>query len=174
MTLVVFLLTSGFFLTWRGTAASVRPARSDDPATYSVLIVAEDGTTSEREWPAALVDTLDLPVSASGLAPSSLADDLPQTVKSTFQLQYHVTLADGSTRSVPTTTPQSVGVAALFFLLGLFGRNMMYSGSPLSIEPRGVTLPKAQVAAGTAAPTRGARARKGPPPSKKRRGRGRR
>jgi hypothetical protein len=156
---------------------STRPARAEDPSTYTVLIVDNDGAETEREFPAALVESLDLPVNSFGIAPPTLDPELPRTIKSRFQLQYNVTLADGSTRSIPTTTPESVGVAMLFFLLGLFGRNMMYSGSPLSIEPTGVSLPKAQAAAGAPMPpSSGQRkgGRKGPPPGRKRRGRGRR
>ena len=123
LTLGVFLFSSGFFLEWRGVLTSTRPARAEDPATYTVLIVDNDGSETERELPAALVESLDLPVNSFGIAPPTLDPELPRTVKSRFQLQYNVTLADGSTRSIPTTTPESVGVAMLFFLLGLFGQN---------------------------------------------------
>lgn len=176
LTVLVLLLTSGFLVHWEGTAASVRPAATEDATTRTVLIVDGDHY-HEREWPTLLVDQLDLPVNPSGIPPLELADTLPTTKKSRFQLQFHVTPAGGQTFSHPTTSPRSAGVAFLFFLAGIFIRNMVYSGSPLSLEPRGVTLPKALAPHGSAAPTgrgkpRGGR--KGPPPGKRRRGKGRR
>ncbi|MFT5459766.1 MAG: hypothetical protein ACI9K2_006281 [Myxococcota bacterium] len=175
LTVLVFLLASGFFVSWRGHAVSTRVPRTDDASSYTVLIVSDDGTHHERNWPAAVVEALNLPVDSLGVPPASIGENLPHTVKTRFQLQYHVALPDGTTRTVPTTTPQAVGVAVLFFLLGVFLRNMMHSGSPFSLEPKGVTLPKAQAPVGAPAPRKpGAGGRKGPPPPKPRRGAGRR
>ncbi len=176
VSVLVLLMTSGFLAQWDGTAASVRPAATENPTTRTVLIVDGD-RYHEREWPTLLVDQLDLPTNAAGIPPLELGDTLPATRKSRFQLQFHVTPADGSTFSHPTTSPRSAGVALLFFLAGIFIRNMVYSGSPLSIEPRGVTLPKALAPSGSVAPTGRGKpkgGRKGPPPGKRRRGKGRR
>jgi hypothetical protein len=176
----VFLVSSDFFTAWNGQAVSVRPAATPDPAVYTVLIVNDDGTRLERTWDAALVRELALPVDALALPPPDIPEARPATEKLRFVMHYLVQVGQGDdaqTRVVPTTSPRGLGLALVFLLVAIGIRNMAYAGSPFAIERRGVYLPKQQAQAGAPAPAGSpgrTRGRKGPPPSRPRRGRGKR
>ncbi|MCA9570712.1 MAG: hypothetical protein KC656_22885, partial [Myxococcales bacterium] len=47
LAVLVFLGLSNFFTQWDGHAVSRRPAPSDDPAVFTVLVVTDDETTTE-------------------------------------------------------------------------------------------------------------------------------
>lgn len=172
---LVFLVASDFFAGWYGAAVSVRPAATDDPKVFEVLIVEPTGGTFRRAWPADLVREFELPVDAYGIVPDPIDPARPVTRKDRFTLSYTIEGGeDVADTELPTTSPASLGLAVLVFVLGIFGRNMIVSGSPFSLEPRGVYLPKAQAPSGQPVPSRGTRPRKGPPPGGRRKGRGRR
>ncbi|MEO0602959.1 MAG: hypothetical protein AAF211_16075 [Myxococcota bacterium] len=171
----VFLLVGDFFGAWYGTAVSVKPATTENPASFEVLIVEpgdDDGFT--RRWPADVVRKLALPNDEFGLVPSEIDSALPETRKDRYSLGYTIEPEEGATISLPTTSPTAFGLAVLAYVLGIFGRNMIVAGSPFSLEPTGVYLPKGQAPSGQVAPSRGSRPQKGPPPSGRRKGRGRR
>jgi len=174
----LFLFLASFFSAWDGRAVSVR---SSDPeqAVYSVLIAPDEGDRFEVDWPVIAVEGLNLSIDPLALPPKPLPEGLPRTQKLPWTMEFTVTPEGGGVRTVPTTGPQAISIALLVFLLGVGIRNMMVAGSPISIEPRGITLPKGQAAAGHIVPTSGSssrpsRPRKGPPPGKRRRGGGRR
>ena len=181
----LFLFLASFFTSWDGRAVSVR---SSDPeqAVYSVLIAPDEGERFEVDWPVIAVEGLNLSIDPLALPPKPLPDGLPRTKKQPWTMEFTVSPDGGGVRTVPTTGPQAISIALLVFLLGIGIRNMLVAGSPISIEPRGITLPKGQAAAGQIAPTSGgtggsggrssrtSRPRKGPPPGKRRRGGGRR
>ncbi|MEN0065607.1 MAG: hypothetical protein AAGA48_25930 [Myxococcota bacterium] len=172
---LVFLAASDFFTAWYGTAVSVFPARTEDPSSYEVLIVepsSEDGFI--RRWPANVVRKLNLPNDEFRIVPNEPDAVLPETRKERFSLSFVIEPDEGDAITLPTTSPAAFGLTVLAFVLGIFGRNMIVSGSPFSLEPRGVYLPKGQAASGQVAPSRGSRPRKGPPPQGRRKGRGRR
>jgi len=172
---LVFLFVSDFFAGWAGTAVSVLPATSDDPRSFEVLIVQpgdDEGFT--RRWPADVVKRLDLPNDEFRIVPRDIDEALPGTRKRRYTLSYTIEPSDGSPLTLPTTSPTAFGFAVLFYVLGLFGRNMIVAGSPFAIEPTGIFLPRGQSPSGQVAPSRGSRPRKGPPPGGRRRGRGRR
>ncbi|MEZ4318217.1 MAG: hypothetical protein R3F61_11975 [Myxococcota bacterium] len=180
---LLFLFLAGFFTAWNGVAVSVRDG-DPEQAVYSVLIVEDDGTRFEADWPAHAVQGLKLSIDSLALPPKPLPEGLPRTEKQRWSTSFTVTPAEGEARSVGTTKPQALAIALLVFVIGLGGRNMMVAGSPLSIEPTGITLPKAQRPPGQAASpdagggggttSRASRPQKGPPPGKRRRGGGRR
>lgn len=173
---LVFLLASDFFSAWGGYVVSVRPSPEPDPASYRVLISDGEGTNLEKWWPADQVRPYQLPVDGLGLPPADIPTTRPRTNKTRFQLHYlvHPGGEDADWQVIPTTSPTSLGLALFVWVLGIAIRNMAWSGSPFSLEPRGVFLPRGQAAAGAPAqPSGGGRPRKGPPPPKRRRGRGR-
>jgi hypothetical protein len=169
----VVLLASDVLAAWDGHAIARRPA---DPEARAALVVIaeEDGGTFERRWPAELVDRLGLAVAQPGSVPERIPEDAPRTTKSRFGLHYLVEAGDEGFEVVPSTTPQAVvlGLVALLVAVGL--RNMAVGGAPWSIEPRAAYLPKAQAASGQPAPRTTGPPRQGPPPSRRRVGRGRR
>lgn len=173
----VFLVSSDFFAGWDGHAVSVRPPRNpDEPVTYTVLIAQADADPIERLWPAARVEGLGLPTDPLAIPPTEIPEGRPATVKHRFSLHYRIQEPGGTWEVVPTTSPSALGLGLLALLLGIALRNMVVSGSPVSIEPRRALLPRAQAAPGQVAPPPRAasRGQKGPPPSRPRRGRGRR
>ncbi len=176
----VFLLDSAFFAQWSGLVVSARPLASPDAAVQTVLIVAADGGRVERAFPSELVRELVIPVDPLALPPKPLPTDRPRSEKHRFALQFQVRERgeDSPWRVLPTTSPRGLGLAVAFMMLAVGIRNMMYAGSPFSIERAGAFLPRAQAQAGQPAP-RGSPGRpkgsnKGPPPARPRRGRGRR
>jgi hypothetical protein len=179
--IALFLFLAGFFSSWDGVAVSVRDSNPEQ-AVYSVLIAEDDGTRFETDWPAYAVKGLSLSIDPLALPPKPLPEGLPRTRKTRWTMSFTVTPEEGGARTVGTPQPQSLAIALLVFLVGIGGRNMMVAGSPISIEPRGISLPKAQRPPGQTSspdeggggPKRASRAQKGPPPGKKRRGGGRR
>ncbi len=172
---LVFLLVGDFFAAWYGTAVSALPATTEDPRSFEVLIVEpgdDEGFT--RRWPAGVVRRLDLPKDEFALVPRQIDPTLPETRKDRFTLSYSIEPDEGDAFTLATTSPAAFGLAILVWILGIFGRNMIVAGSPFSLEPTGVYLPKAQAPSGQVAPSRGNRPQKGPPPSGRRKGRGRR
>lgn len=177
----LFLFLAGFFTSWDGVAVSVRDA-NPDRAVYSVLVVEPDGDRFEVDWPKYAIDGLKLGIDPLALPPKPLPEGLPTTTKAPWGMSFTVTTEGGGTRTAATPQPQALAIAVLVFLLGLGGRNMMVAGSPISIEPRGITLPKTQKPPGAASSggdegggsTAPRRPKKGPPPGKPRRGGGRR
>ena len=175
VTVLVFLYASDFLGSWDGRVVSLRPPERDNPASYQVLIVEPDGTRLERAWRADLVRTLGLPADPLAIPPDTIPKERPSTRKSAYSLYFELQEQnDGAWTVVPTTSPSSFGVAMLVFLAGIAVRNMIVAGSPFSIEPQGLTLPKAQAPSGQIARNRGSRPRKGPPPPRPRKGSGRR
>lgn len=162
----VFLLLAGFFAQWDGHAVGVRPYAGASAKVYQVLIVEEGGNTVERNMSALAIDGLNLPLNDVGVAPNVLPPTAAATKKSRFQLSYLVQRAAaegetvGSWKSYPTTTPQALGAVVLMWLMALGVRNMIYAGSPIGIDPRGVSLPKGQAQAGVATRSTKGRSRK--------------
>ena len=147
--LVVGLWSSDFFAAWDGRAVSVRPARSEEPATRTVSIAEDDGWF-EREWPSEVVAALDLPVDASGIPPVRIAEERPVTTKRRFALHFLVDGADGF-QVVPTTRPQAVGLALLVWAALVALRNMAIAGVPWSIVPHERFHPETQPPTGQVA-----------------------
>ena len=172
----VFLLLSGFFAQWDGHAVGVRPYTGANATVYQVLIVEEGKNTIERNMSALAIDGLNLPLNDVGVAPNTLPTTAAATKKSRFQLSYLVQRPAieaedvGTWKSYPTTTPQALGAVVLMWLMSLGIRNMIYAGSPLSIQPRAVALPKGQAQAGVAANPGKLRSRKTVPDRRPSRG----
>jgi hypothetical protein len=172
---VVFLLASDGLGAWNGHVVSVRPSAEEDPATFRVLIVGSDGTSRERNWPADVVLPLELPVDALALPPAELPEAAAPTTKDRFALHFLVRKAETADwRIVPTTSPRALGLAVLAGAVLVLLRNMAISGSPFSIEPRGMWLPPALAKPGTPAAQRRRTSKQGPPEGRPRIGRGRR
>ena len=164
---LVLLGASGFFASWAGAAASVRPYQADD-ATRQVLIVDDEGDYREVRWPAGALEGLTLPVDATGLPPVTLPGEAPRTSKSRFTLFFVIVKPEVGPVQVTTTSPRALALAVLLGLILLAVRNMAASGSPLRFGSRATVLPKALPTAGQ--PTRSRnRPKKGPPPKKGRR-----
>lgn len=167
----MFLGTSGFFTTWDGRAVSSRGLRSEEAPSIDVLVVdSSDSSERELSWPADLVRALELPIDPLAIAPVELPAGLPITKKQRFSLSFHVSHeVEGKTEvsSASTASPRTLGIATLVFIIGVFLRNMFWSGSPFTITRGQIYLPAAQAAAGQAAKgpsNKGGRSKKGPPP----------
>lgn len=181
--LLVFLWDCSFFVAWSGQAVSVAPTRSEEPASFVVRIHegGDDRAVRTVNWDAAVVKQLSLPVDAVEMAPLEIPDAAPDTEKARFGLSYRVQVGEGSDDprwlEVPTTSPRSLGIAALVFLLLAAVRNMVVAGSPVALEPvdarNATAAPPTPSGQPSGRPTSG-RSRKGPPPGKRRKGRGRR
>lgn len=164
---LVLLAASGFFTSWVGVAASVRPYQVEEP-TRLVLVVDDAGEHREVRWPADALLGLELPVDATGLPPRVLPEGAPRTSKSRFSLSFVVVKPDVGPVTVTTTSPRALALSVLLGLVLLAGRNMAASGSPIRFASRPTVLPKALPTAGQ--PTRSkTRPKKGPPPKKGRR-----
>ena len=171
---LVFLLASGVLSSWEGRVTGKSPATDDTtPATWRVLIVSPDGSTETHLWPASVVDPLSIPLEPGLLPPARVDPEKhPHTAKARFTLHYIVEQPDGTHASVPTTSPQAVGIALIIGLVLLALRNMYVSGSPLDIRPRRTILMAALPRSGqVAAPPSGQSGTHSHPPSKGPRGR---
>ena len=175
---LLFLALSGFFAAWDGHVVSQRPAGSEDPAVFTVLIVTDPSTYTEADWPAELVSDLNLRVDPTGTPPNEIPADAAYTSKSRFQLYYTLAPAEGDTQVIYTTNARGLSAALLAWIAGFFGFNMWRSGSPFSWEAREHVLPELldNQAGPTQDPQVAARAahKKTKPPPKRRRGQGRR
>lgn len=167
-------MASDFFVSWNGHAVSVKPPEDPDPSSYLVLVVEDDGHKVQRTWPASRVEPLGLPVDPYAITPDEIPEARPRTSKSAYSLHYVLQQPNGTWETVPTTSPASLGVGFLVLLMGIAVRNMIVAGSPFSLEPRKLTLPKAQAPSGQVASRGGRRPQKGPPPPRPRKGAGRR
>ena len=177
LSVLIFLAISGFFSSWNGHAVSVRPTTSESPASYTVLIVNYSGDHSEVSWPANIVESLDLPFNPTGIPPTTIAEAAPKTKKLSYTLSFTVQQpetekAEGAsedaqaTQTGAMTSPQTLAIALLIWLIGLGIHNMVLSGSPFDLTRRPKRL--AQLApAGQVAPTK-RRGSKGPPPQRNR------
>ena len=172
---IAFLYASDFTDAWDGHAVSVKPAERADPTHYSVLVVSEDRRERwELLWPAALVEPMGLPVDRFAITPDTNPERAVETRKSRFALHFMFRMPNESWQTIQTITPSSLGVAFLVLIVAIAVRNMIVAGSPFSIEPEGLALPKGQAPSGQAVAPRGSRPRKGPPPGRRRKGVGRR
>jgi hypothetical protein len=188
---LLFLWTCDFFAAWDGRAVSLRPT-DGAPVSRTVLIVEappaagveaspaaggapSSGRSLERQWPSALVQELQLPVDALALAPDPIPPERPATHKRRFSLTYEVQALEGW-RTVPTTSPQALGLALLVWASLLALRNMAVGGAPWSVEPHDrYDIPVQERAGQPVAPTaRRGGSKPGPPPPRPVRGRGRR
>ncbi len=180
--MLVFLWDCSFFVAWNGQAVSVAPTRSEAPASYVVRIREGEGRDVRTvNWDAAVVQQLSLPVDSVEMAPILLPETAPETEKGRFSLSYRVQLGQGTEQArwidVPTTSPRSVGIAALVFLLLVAVRNMVVSGSPVALVPvkaKNSTAAPPNSSGNPSPPPKAGGSRKGPPPGKRRKGRGRR
>lgn len=182
--LLIFLITGDFFASWDGQVASFKPSRVEDPAVFQVLIVEEDGTAVEKAWPAPLVRELDVTPNALAIVPKSIPEDAPTTAKLGFSFNYKVTIpakAEGEKdkSSLHTTISQySVGVSVIALLLMVALRNMIVAGSPFALERAPETTGGGSSSTSGGSGSQGrpqrTRGRKGPPPSRRRKGQGRR
>lgn len=163
---IVFLIATDFFSQWDGVAASARPARTPDPASFDVLIVEEGGRELERAWPADIVREHALRFDPFAIPPNTLDDSLPRTSKLRFHLFFVVSAQGSEPQVVPTTSPTALAMSLVAFLLTGALANMVGGGTPWSIRSRRAYLPPAQSAHGTPSVPR-ARPQKGPPPSKR-------
>ncbi len=181
---LVFLWDCSFFVAWNGQAVSLAPSRVQEPASYVVRILEGQGPEVRTvNWDANVIRQLGLKVDPVEMAPLEVPDTAPDTVKERFSLSYRVQVGEGTEQahwlSVPTTSPRSVGIAGLVFLLLAAVRNMVVSGSPIALEPlhvRNATAapPAPTTSGGSGGGSKGPRGHKGPPPGKRRRGQGRR
>jgi len=178
---LIFLAISGFFSSWNGHVVSVRPTTSENPANYTVLIVDYSGEHSEVSWPANIVEPLNLPFNPTGIPPTSIDEGASKTRKISYTLSFTVQQAEKNegkgegedasedaqvTQTGATTSPQTLAIALLIWLVGLGIHNMVLSGSPFDLTRRPKRL--AQLApAGQVAPTK-RRGSKGPPPQRHR------
>lgn len=174
---LVFLLTSAFFTQWSGKAISFRPSQAEEPTNFRVLILTDDNEPLEQVWPADLVRELDLKANPLALPPPEAPEDAPNTTKAPYTLSFAVT-NDKKTTVVPTNAANALGLSILLWILGLFGRNMLATGSPFKLidDGKGVVPDLRSQAPTTTAPEQAPR--RGPqktrPGGKKRRGQGRR
>lgn len=166
---VFFLWVSSFFASWTGQAVSVRSPGDAVPAAYTVLIVAEDGTEVEVDWPARVVEGRELPFNDRGVPPADIPEDAPTTRKAAFQLVFYVENAEGTNEVVPSTSPRGLGLSVIVWILLMALRNMITSGSPFDYIARERQLPKQQTAMGELAPRK--TISKKTRPEKRRRGR---
>lgn len=182
LAVLLFLGLSDFFTQWDGRAVSRRPAPTDDPAVFTVLVVTDDGATTEADWPADVVKSLALPVEVTGTPPPRIPETAVRTTKPRFAFYFTTTPPGAETQIVRTTSARSVTGAVVAWVLGLAFFNMWRSGTPWSWEAREVPLPVSQGGTlqtdlrptGGGEPERPRRPGKGPPPPKPRRGGGKR
>ncbi len=167
LTLIVFLLMSRFFVGWSGTITSVRPYQPEDAARLA-LVVADDGSDTERWLPTAALTGLPIPVSAYAAPPATLPPEAPRTSKSRWTLSMVVVPAGGAASTHTTTSPQALALALLVFIGSLALRNMAVSGSPARFGHRDTVLPAALPTAGQPTGPPKQRPRKTAPPPRRR------
>jgi hypothetical protein len=173
--LLVFLVMADFFHAWDGRIASVRTGEAELP-TAQVLIVEDDGDRTEQTWARKALDGIEVPIDRFALPPDPLPPGLARTVKERFALSFTVEPDGAGVRTVATTGPRPLALALLFLFIGTGIRNMIVAGSPFGLRrPEG---PRPTVVAApekrSEGPRRTGRSKQGPPPTKRRRGQGRR
>jgi hypothetical protein len=181
LSLAITLWQGGLFAGWDGRAVSYRALGDAENTSGSVpvLVLADDGSYGTWMWPKEIVLRHGVPSSPVNVPPPQIPDTAAKTTKRPFQQYFTVNGGQGSevpsgTVTYSTSTPQSLFIGLLVFFVGLCVRNMIVSGHPLHARPvpgKGRPLK----------PGRGGRSgtfrsppRKGPPPPKRSRGRGRR
>lgn len=177
---VLFGLWQGaFFDYWSGTVVSYRPPADGEAQSVRVLIVDESQPKREAWWPTERVIELDLPRDALAVPPNDLDPSLPTTSKARYTLHYFVrhTPEDSETtqvRAYSTTSPEGVSLTLVFLGLGMIVRNMIVTGHPFLFVPAPGGKKRKSRTAMPRSPGRTGRPQKGPPPSGRQRGRGRR
>ncbi len=177
LAVLVFLLFSGFFSAWSGQVVAARAISPDaDPSFLSVVILEADGTYHERTWPKTVVKALKLPQSGLGVPPPIIPDDAPTTEKVQFALSFLLNEDGKPPQVVATTSPAALGLGLLAWIIGLMLRNGYVSGSPFTLHPGERRLQQLQTAGqvATVETKTKVRGKKGPPPSKHGRKKGRR
>lgn len=172
---LVFLLTARFFSAWDGYVVAARPLGADRsvPSAYEVLVVDDAHDERVLQWSTKVVEGREIPFTSILVPPPSIPETAPHTSKSRFRLHFLVEKDGGGHEVVPTTSPSSLALALLVWLIGLAIRNMVTSGSPLSFEARATVLPAALPPAGRVADNPVSKSKQGPPPPRPRKGRGR-
>lgn len=177
----VFLVDCAFFTSWSGQAISIAPPPVEEPAAYVVRILETDGTVRVAAWDATLVKQLSLPIDPVEMAPLEVPETRPDTEKARFSLSYRVKIGEGTDAerwaTIPTTSPRSMAIAVLVYMVLIGVRNMIVSGSPIALErPKGASSRTSGTDAPPPASGRpgSSRSRPGPPPPGRRKGRGRR
>lgn len=179
LAVLVFLSFSSFFSSWDARALSVRHTADAgaDTRTYDVFVVDDQRSGFDITVPAHIARRLELPVRPNPRVRTP-PEDAPRLEKSAFSLTYYVHLPDGPVLPVGSTSPGALGAGLLMALLVLLLRNMVVAKHPLRVTPAPAELPGALAPMGQVAGKRpdGARPRgkKGPPPPRRRKGRGRR
>ncbi len=172
--ILIFLYSGDFFDSYEGRAVAHRPIPGSSGVNDTMrlfVLEREDGSWSEVLLPVEAFSGRDLPLSSGGLPPAAPTEDAVPVSKSRFTLHSRV---DG----VPWATASGLDalLPGLLLLLLAATRNLLTTGSPLRVVPTGGSVrllpdrpPHGQVAQ---RPGSRPRPKKGPPPS--RRGRGRR
>lgn len=172
---LVFLFSGGFFSRWDGRIVSVHP--DDVESSRLTVLIVTDEDSFQRSLPGDLVRSLALPEDPFAVVPLSIDPARPATKKSRYTLHALVRRADegASWEVVPTTSPQTLTISLVVLLLLVAARNMAVSGVPWRLRPAERYHPTKLAPTGQAAPTaRVSTSKKGPPPPKPQKGRGRR
>ena len=169
---LVFLFVCDFFTSYSATAVSTGRYDVASAKSVPVFLATADGEIFQRNWRLKLIQDADLPVRPN--PPASATPEEGYTVrKDQFALYYRIVAPDSSVTVVPTTTPSALAVSVLCGLIMLFLRNMYVAGSPFHIQRRPKKRLRKLAPQGQVASVRKG-GRKGPPPRRKQKGRGRR
>jgi hypothetical protein len=175
-----FLVIGEFFEQYHGMAVAHRPVQGsdgvDDPVRRFVIERA-DGSWFDQVLPVAAFGDAELPFSPTGAPPRTMPEDAVEVHKDPFTLEVQI---DGL--AWPTSGPIDLIFPLAFLALAAIGRNLFTTGDAFKVVPdenAHVPIP-IQDPHGQVAPTQGdaaasrPRSKKGPPPQRHRRGRGRR
>ena len=169
---VFFLVFCDFFSKYDATAISSDPFNVNEASTATVYLIDDNDQLMTRTWSIPQIQDVELPIRPN---PESKADnpDGPTVRKDRFALNYRIIRSSTRVDTIPTTTPASLAITLLVGLLLLILRNMYVAGNPLRIKPAArkklkQLAPQGQVAKGRRV------SKKGPPPSRRQKGRGRR
>ncbi len=201
---LLFLASSDFFSGWDGVAVSYRAAgvaapmagpvaapgggaRGDGASVVSVLVVERGVGAREVTWPRTLAEELSLPARPTAVPPREAPEDAVRTRKFPWTLSFQILPASGPARVFATTSPRSLSVALVAWIMGFALHNLALFGAPHrwwreehtpqpGDPPSAGALPGVPPPAPPASVGIAARAerRPGPPPKRRRSGWGKR
>lgn len=170
---LVFLASARFFAAWDGQIVGMQAIGTGRPNAYEVLLMAPSEPPHEVKLAADVVEGRGIPISEVLAPPPTLPAGALHTKKSRFSLSYQIEEKGGGFDTIPTTRPTSLALAVAVWILGLMVRNVIVAGSPFAMVPGPKPAPRQIPTMDEIEERKARRSKKGPPPPRPHRGRGR-
>jgi len=170
---LVFLFSARFFVAWDGQIVAMQPIGSSHPDAYETLLMAPGEPTRQVKLAADVVEGRGIPITNVLAPPPTIPSAAIHTRKSRFALYYLIDTRAGGHDIIPTTSPLSLALAVAVWVFGLMVRSVIVAGSPFAMVPGPKRTPRPLPTLDEIDERKARRSKKGPPPPRPRKGRGR-